>query len=79
MGTFNNSKHRHAICLKFGDLYFTSLSDCPKEKPETVLQSKKIYFYIALSFGYLLSLSWFDIFLIAMSVSQRSDACNSNH
>ena len=57
MAVFDDIKHRHAICLKFQERFFTSLSMLGfKPKPVSALQSKKIYLYIVVSFWHLLSL-----------------------
>ena len=53
----NNEKRRHAICLKFGDRFFTSLTMLWREEVSIYATVKKIYFYIVVSFRYLLSLS----------------------
>ena len=65
---------------KFGNKFLLSLTrqigKCSKWKPVSALQSKKVYFYIAVSFRYRLSLWKFNIFLITTSVSQRNAAFN---
>ena len=55
-------KHRHAIRLKFGNTFLTSLNDLGLEVKVNFLQSEKIYFYIVVSFPHLLSLLQFNIF-----------------
>ena len=61
--TFNNVKHRHAICLKFEDMFFSSLTKFVLEAKASIYSTiKKIYFHIVVSFYNLLSLSQFNIF-----------------
>ena len=52
---FNNSKHRHAICLKFGDLVFTlptklvldeKASICSKIKENPLLYYRKLLVFV---------------------------------
>ena len=53
-----NIKDRYVICLKFGDKSLTFLAKLVLEgKLVSSLQSKKIFFYIIVSFRHLLSLS----------------------
>ena len=52
------TRHHHTICLKVGDTFLNSLvSSAWSKSPVSVLQSKKISFYIVVSFRHLLSLS----------------------
>ena len=44
----DNVKHRDVICFKFGERFFTSLTMLElKSRGSIRLQSKEIYFYIA--------------------------------
>ena len=41
MGKFSNTKHLHAICLKFGDIFFTSLAKLLLEANASICSAMK--------------------------------------
>ena len=77
MTIFGNKKHRHSICLKVGDRFFTFL---------TMLQAKaSVYYTIKENLSlHCRKFSPFPIAVIILNiltikfVSQRNTACNRN-
>ena len=55
---------RYAICLKFGGKFLTSLTKLVLEAKASIWSiMTEVYFYIVVSFWYLLPLSKINIFL----------------
>ena len=80
MKLYNNVKHPHAICLKFGDIFFTSLtmlgceakaSICSAIKENLILYCHKFSAFVVTVIN--------NQILITRSVSQRNAACKRNH
>ena len=46
MRTFNNVKHSQVICLKFGYIFFVSLTKVVLEAKNQYLLYKKIFFFL---------------------------------
>ena len=77
MRTFNNSNYCHANCLKFGDLFFASLTKSLLEAKASICSTIKenLIFYCH-KFSVLVIATINYHVLIRKSISQRNVTCN---